>query len=247
MKSLLKLPSFIALATISLLSACSNDDGASKADSIDTDSLLSTIAAMESTITLAEKEIERLRSIEDIENLISAYGYYVDKSMHDEVADLFSDDAVLEILGRGVFFGIDRIRGYMNNFGAVGPKDGSLFNHMQMQPIVTISDDGLSADARARLFVMFAAGTVAQMGEGTYENHFVKVDGIWKIQHLHGFQGHYTIYEDGWANKSSAIFAPYDRFPPDAPQSVEYDPYPAAFVIPFHYDNPVTGNTITNK
>ena len=34
---------------------------------------------------------------------------------------------------------------------------------------------------------------------------------------------------------------PYPQLPPDGPQSVPYDPYPAAFVPPFHYANPVTG------
>jgi hypothetical protein len=45
----------------------------------------------------------------------------------------------------------------------------------------------------------------------------------------------YTHYpQEGWANWSSPIFAPYERLPPDLPLSVDYDPYPAAFVPPFH-------------
>jgi hypothetical protein len=81
----------------------------------------------------------------------------------------------------------------------------------------------------------------AQWGSGVYENVLVKEDGVWKFKYLHAYQTFYTNYEDGWAKRSSGIFAPYDRLPPDRPQSVPYDPYPAAFVPPFHYRNPVSG------
>jgi len=40
---------------------------------------------------------------------------------------------------------------------------------------------------------------------------------------------------------SSPMFSPFPHYPPHAPQSVKYDPYPALFTPPFHYRNPVTG------
>jgi hypothetical protein len=83
--------------------------------------------------------------------------------------------------------------------------------------------------------------TNAQWGDGIYENVFVKQDGVWKLDYLHGYQTFYTNYDDGWAKRASAIFAPYERLPPDRPQSVPYAPYPAAYVPPFHYRNPVSG------
>lgn len=228
----------VALGACSPQSSPEPDEKAQGNSNVDIESV---ITELEAVVAEAELEVQRLKAVEEIENLISIYGYYVDKSMHDDVADLFARDATLEILGRGVFYGIDRIRGYMHNFGAVGPSDGSLFNHTQLQTIVTVADDGQTAYARSRNFVMFGIENVqAQFGEATYENEFILEDGVWKFNYLHGYQGHYTIYEDGWANKASAIFAPYDRFPPDDLQSVEYAPYPAAFVPPFHYPNPVT-------
>ncbi len=71
-----------------------------------------------------------------------------------------------------------------------------------------------SAQIRVRLFVMFGQdGRAAQWGEGIYENTFVKDNGVWKYNNLHGYQTFYTNYEDGWAKKSSAMFSPFAGIP----------------------------------
>src|SRR3990172_8777175 len=113
------------------------------------------IAELEAAIAAAELEVQRLQDFDDLENLISIYGYYVDKSMHDDVADLFTRDGVVEILGRGVYYGQDRVRQYMHNLSPAGPKEGSLFNHMPLQPVIHVAPDGRTATIRARLIVMF--------------------------------------------------------------------------------------------
>ena len=233
-------PIFVVFAACSaLLSACSpgTDSAANDDAAIDT-----AIAELEAAVAAAELEVEQLRDFDELENISGMYGHYVDKSMHDDVADLFAEDGIVEILGRGVFYGQDRVREYMHNLSPVGPRDGSLFNHMHLQPVIDVAPDGQSASVRSRLFVMFGIHEInAQWGAGVYENEFVKEDGVWKFTYLHGYQTFYTNYEDGWAKLASGIFAPYDRLPPDGPQSVPYDPYPAAFVPPFHYANPVSG------
>jgi hypothetical protein len=202
------------------------------------------IRKLETAVAAARREVERLEDFDEIENLAGSYGFYVDKSMQDDIADLFTPDGVVEILGRGVFLGQDRVRQYMRNLGPIGPRDGALFNPMHLEPVINVSEDGTWADVRSRLFVMFGIYNVnAQWGSGVYENHLVKQDGVWKIDYLHAYQTFYTNYEDGWAKRASGIFAPYDRLPPDLPQSVAYDPYPAAFVPPFHYVNPISGRT----
>jgi hypothetical protein len=186
--------------------------------------------------------VQRLRAYDQLDNLAGAYGHYVDKSRQDDIADLFAEDGIVEILGRGVFVGQDRVREYMHNLGPVGPQQNLLFNHMHLQPVINVAPDGLTANVRSRLVVMFGAyQNNAQWGEGVYENVLVNQDGVWKYRYLHAYQNFYTTYEQGWANWSSPIFAPYDRLPPDRAQSVPYDPYPAAFVPPFHYLNPVSG------
>lgn len=199
-----------------------------------------TVAELEAQVRALELQVDRLQAAVDVENLNATYGYYVDKSMQDAISALFAEDSTLEILGRGVFIGRDRVYEYMRRLGA--PQAGSLFNHMQLQPIVTISADGTSAEMRTRLFVMFGAnGRAAQWGEGIYENTFVKQNGVWKYKNLHGYQTYYTNYDQGWAKHSAGMFDPFPGYPPDMPQSVTYAPYPAAFIPPFHYRHPVTG------
>lgn len=198
-----------------------------------------TVAELEAHVRALELRLERLHAVDEVENLEAIYGYYVDKSMQDAIAGLFTEDATLEILGRGVFLGRDRIYEYMRRLGA--PQAGSLFNHMQLQPVVHVSADGRTAQIRSRLFVMFARGNNAQWGEGIYENTFIKEHGVWKYRNLHGFQTYYTNYENGWAKQSAGMFSPFPGYPPDMPQSVQYDVYPAVFVPPFHYRHPVTG------
>ena len=199
------------------------------------------VADLEAQVRALELQVDRLQSALDVENLNSTYGYYVDKSMQDAIAALFAEDSTLEILGRGVFIGRDRVYEYMRRLGA--PQAGSLFNHMQLQPFVTIAADGTAAAMRTRLFVMFGAtGRAAQWGEGIYENTFVKENGVWKYKNLHGYQTYYTNYDAGWAKHSAGMFDPFAGYPPDMPQSIAYQPYPAQFTPPFHYKHPVTGH-----
>jgi hypothetical protein len=226
------------LALVAAAAVCAGCSGADDESS----QMAAQIAELEAATAQLRTELARLTDRDAIENLGAIYGHYVDKSRHDDVADLFADDSVVEILGRGVFIGKDRVREYMHNLGPLGPSDGLLFNHMHLQPVIHVAPDGETANARTRAIIMFARGdTNAQWGGAVYENRYKKEDGLWKLDYLHSYQTFYTNYEDGWAKRASGIFAPYDRLPPDRAQSVPYAPYPAAFVPPFHYANPVSG------
>lgn len=199
-----------------------------------------TASALEAQVRALELKLQRLIAVDEVENLQSAYGYYADMSMQDATSALFTEDATLEILGRGVFLGSDRIYEYMRRLGA--PTDGRLFTHMQLQPVINVSADGTRANVRARLFEMFGIeGNQAQWAEGTYENRFVLDEGRWKYQGLIGYQTFYTPYEQGWGLQSNPLMNYFPGYPPDLPHSIEYEPYPAVFVPPFHYSNPVSG------
>ncbi len=231
--------SFPLLAAAAACAACSGPKPPPPPPSLSAD-----IAALEQEVAGAKAKLARLKDFDDLENLAAIYGYYVDKSRHDDVADLFAKDGNLEIYGRGVFLGQDRVREYQHNFtpGSIGPREGSLFNHMHLQPVIHVAPDGETATVRSRALIMFGIlNTNAQWGDAIYENQFVKQDGVWKIEYLHPYQTFYTNYEDGWAKKSSALFGEYPRLPPDRHQTVKYEVYPGAFVPPFDYPNPVSG------
>jgi hypothetical protein len=197
-------------------------------------------AALEAQVRALELKLQRLQAVDKVENLESSYGYYADMSMQDATSALFTENSSLEILGRGVFLGSDRIYEYMRRLGAPGP--GRLFTHMQLQPVIDVSADGTQTYVRARLFEMFGAyNSQAQWAEGVYENHFVLDNGQWKYQNLVGYQTFYTMYEEGWGKKSNPLMNYFPGYPPDLPHSIEYEPYPAVFVPPFHYRNPVSG------
>ena len=198
-----------------------------------------TVAALAERLAQVEKRAQAAEDHLAIANLQRIYGYYVDKSRWEDVADLFAADAVLEINGRGRFIGHERIREYMRHFGP--PKDGLLMNHMQLQPVIHVAEDGKRGNARIRALMMVGQyGDHAMWGEAIYENGYVKEEGTWKIARLKAYQVLYTPYDKGWAKEASPLLSEFGDFPPDEPIE-PYPVYPEYFCPPFHYRNPVTG------
>jgi hypothetical protein len=185
-----------------------------------------------------DKRITRLEDLNQIERLQRTYGYFVDKGQWTQLSELFTDDATLEIGGKGLFLGKKRVLEYMQTaFGPDGAKPGVLANHMQFQPIPDVSPDGAHGWIRSRAYVMSNAG----WGLPLYENEYRKEAGIWKISRL---SGPFTMYSswEGWGKNALNNTWP-DKFnpAPDLPPSTVYLTYPAYYIVPFHYPNPVTG------
>jgi hypothetical protein len=214
-------------------------------------SATASVADVRSRLAAVRTRAARIDDVNEIENLQGSYGYYADKMLWDEVVDLFADDGTLEIGPSGVYVGKDSIRRYLLSLsgGSQGPLEGVLNEHFQLQPIVTVAADGLTAQGRWRLFLMngvSGSGSGGNWGEGLYENEYVKENGVWKIRALHWFANFVAPYEGGWLNadpKAIESYAMGRGVTPDRPPSVAYEPYPGVFVPPFHYPNPVTGQT----
>lgn len=194
------------------------------------------------------RRIQRLEDTNAIERLQRVYGYYIDKGMWSEAAALFAETGTLEEGQSGLFAGRTRILEYLRRKGPEFPAEGWLRDHMQLQPIVHVDADGKTAHGRFRLFAQEAVwGEYARWGVGIYENTYVKEAGIWKLQSLHVYPTMYTPYEDGWGVSALPVSSLTPALPPDEPPTVVYEAYPESFVVPFHYENPVTHGALVER
>jgi hypothetical protein len=203
-----------------------------------------TVAQLEARLARTRAEIERVRAYDQIENLESAYGYYLDKNLWDQLADLFAKDSTMELAQRGVYQGQDHIRAFLHAFGgAEGPHLNQLGDHLNLQPVIHVAPDGKTAKVRARVLQMMGtAGRSASMSGAVYENAFVKEDGVWKYKTDHAYNTWVINYDGGWAKQTRGTLpGPNKTVPPDQPPSLVFEAFPKTFDLPWSYKNPVTG------
>lgn len=193
------------------------------------------MAELRAEIAELKKRVRTNEDYREIANLQAAYGYYVDKGLWDKAADLFAGEGTLEIAGRGVYKGRERVRAYLHH---LPPYDrGTIYNHMQLQPVLHINSEAGTAKGRWRTLMMVGfLGREGRWGEATYENSYVREDGKWRIASLHGIINFYCEYEEGWHKGGVKLLRAVEGLEPDAPMSFEYEAYPEPVIAPFHYD-----------
>ena len=146
--------------------------------------------------------------VDAAENLNSSYGYYIDESAWDQMADTYSlTKGAKEITGAGIYVGQDRIRKVLNLRGPQGGRTANFFTiHQLTQPVIHVAEDGMSAKARLRLFQDGgnADGSSGSWIGGIYENTAVFENGEWKfgVQDLHHIFN--ASYRNGWARVGNA-------------------------------------------
>jgi SnoaL-like domain len=203
-------------------------------------------SAVEPTLRQAEQDVARFKDYHAIENLESTYGYYLDKNLWDPLADLFASDGSIELAMRGVYRGA-RVRGFLLAVfgrGQQGPVAGRLGNHVQLQPVITVAEDGQSAKVRLRMMQQMSMGARASIGASIYENEVVKEAGVWKFSKVNTFNTLSANYAGGWAKAAGRGMPGISKdYPPDAPPTRTVVMFPILFDTPFHYANPVSGRT----
>jgi hypothetical protein len=156
----------------------------------------------DANLAVVARKLDDAIAYDAVENLMSSYGYYIDESAWDNMADTYGSTGAKEITGAGVYVGPERIRKVLNLRGPRGGRSANFYTiHQLLQPVIHVSEDGKSARARVRLFQMGGAadGTSASWIGGVYENTAVYENGEWKfgIQELyHAFN---ASYRNGWA------------------------------------------------
>ena len=100
----------------------------------------------------------------------------------------------------------------MTRFGGGKPglPPGVVNNLFVEVPLVNLSADGNSAKARWYGFFMQGGGADARWDSGTFENEYVKDNGVWKISRLHYYPQFGGRYEKGWSNVTNPLpLVPY--------------------------------------
>ena len=194
--------------------------------------------------------VEKLEAARAVKKLQRAFGFYVDRGLWDDAADLFADTGSIEIGVDGVYVGKARIRDYLMKLH--GNQQGLIYGQLNewvtLQPVVNVSADGKSAQARWRdLGMLGQYKKHAEWRDVTYENDYVKEGGVWKIKALHLYINFVAPYAQGWARlkpgEGLVQSETSKSFPPDRP-STAVSSFPDPAVAPFRASNPVTGKPV---
>jgi hypothetical protein len=189
-------------------------------------------------------EVARLRDESDIRQLQYRYGYYDEFYQWDRLLDLFADgDCSVEIGARGKYIGKEHVaRFYREIIGRNRTQlaKNQVYNHLQLQMVITVAPDGQHANARSRALIQGSPGagsgdpgTTMVWAEGVYENRFVKQNGIWKIQHMYWAPTFYATVTGIESLKVSGVPAS-ETFPPDEPARPP-DPLVGRTLVSYHY------------
>lgn len=218
---------------------------------------------LEAKVAALEKELQRLKDIEEIKYLQRAYGFYLERWMGEDLADLFVDspDAVLKIAA-GQFVGPENIRTLFRH-GQKTPlnyMENPEFRHqvMQLNGVVDVAPDGLTAQGRwygfgANAFPHETGVSPNWMG-GTYEVDYVKDNGVWKLKVVHWAMAFNCPYGESWVRPERRVDNRTDRpYDPSSDEGkaalppAEVALYPSGYLPPFHFKNPVTGRATQIK
>jgi len=206
-------------------------------------------AKLDAEIAALTQRVELLEGNRAVKKLQRAFGYYVDRGLWGEAADLFTDDGTIEIGIDGVYVGRERIREYLKRLhgGQEGLIYGQLNEWVTLQPAIDVAEDGKSATARWRdLGMLGQYKQHAEWRDGIYENAYEKgADGIWRIKSLHLYVNFMVPYEKGWARLKPgeglvASQASKD-YPADRPPTESYAAFPGTNLPSFQASHPVTG------
>jgi hypothetical protein len=181
-------------------------------------------------LAAAEARLDALLDEGEVLNLQAAYGYYVDRRMLDDIADLFTENGSLEVCDQGTFKGRAAIRAGLEQQGPPGLREGQLNDHLQLDPVVVLAPDGRTASVRTiEVALTGQHGGQGFWGVDIVESRFVKDIETWKIESVRVVPRVLMDYAVGWAGDLPALPASDcpAAYPNREPLAVDF-PNPAA-------------------
>jgi hypothetical protein len=173
----------------------------------------SAIAGGSDDVAELARRLARSRAYDGVENVSSAYGYYIDDFQWPQMAAIIARNGHKQSPFAGYYVGRDRVMGAATaSWGSArGPRSAISF-HWRTQPVIHVSHDGRSAHLRTRLFQPRTSKRALEtpprfhMGglhSGMYPNdQAVLEDGIWRLWSV-TIDEHYFVspsWQGGWAS-----------------------------------------------
>jgi len=150
--------------------------------------------------TAIAAEAQLLLAASEVQNLQAAYGFYLDRLMLQDMADLFTGNATVDVAGVGQWTGREEILAWLRSFGDEGLSRGELNDRPQLMPVVNVAADGRTASVRN-----IELGMSGQHAGETFWSAAVQEfdlvrgeDSIWRIAALRRFPRMRASYEKGW-------------------------------------------------
>jgi hypothetical protein len=178
-------------------------------------------------------ELFRLKSLQDIQNLMGMYTVnHVPKNMHDHL-ELFAmnmPDVSVEVGDRGVYVGPDALRTLFGKQFSMELK-GNMLIHYLATPMIEVAGDGKTAKGVWRSpgieAVVPAEGSkpVPLWSFGAYACDFIFTESQWKIWHLHWFRTVKCSFKDGWVDDLSMAFSGPMKNSPELKPTTYHNPY----------------------
>ena len=199
------------------------------------DAVLALPAVAPTSLPDLARRLQRSQAYDGVENVSSAYGFYIDDFQWPQMAAIFAAKGNKQSPFAGYYLGRDRILGAVNaSWGPAKPLRSAISFHWRTQPVIDVSHDGRSANLRTRLFQPRTATDPSltpssfYMGGvhgGMYPNdQAVLENGIWRLWSL-TIDEHYFAspnWKGGWAAATDrpdgppmAPVALLVKYPPD--------------------------------
>ena len=133
------------------------------------------------SLTDLEKRIQALEDAEEIKKLHQHYMNLMDNLRYEEVLDLFTEDASVEVRNLGIKKGRKELREIYIDVLAKKRGAERFDGHMAVQPDITV--DGDTAKGTWLIYMLFSKPAI-QWVQGKNECEYKKVNGEWKISKL---------------------------------------------------------------
>ena len=128
-----------------------------------------------------EKRIKALEDSEEIKKLHQHYMNLMDNLRYEEVLDLFTDDASVEVRNLGIKRGRKELREIYIDVLAKKRGAERFDGHMAVQPDITVNGD--AAKGTWLIYMLFSKPAI-QWVQGKNECEYKKINGEWKISKL---------------------------------------------------------------